>query len=185
MLRTFSANPTCRHIIFGGCHDTGYLLNLEQFKHDQSKAARITLLETTPAHRGFAELLHFPRARFETVFKSEPLPDFAPLGFAATTNTFVPAQNTTTPAQSPGLLRSTTNPSPKPSVSSPSPSTPPSSVTGGLAESNGDSTWGKWFLVFILRASNTPRQTVNSRDQHRSSTEILSTSSGGLFTTIS
>jgi hypothetical protein len=46
MLRTFSINPTCRHIIFGGCHDAGYLLNLEQFKHNESKAARITLLES-------------------------------------------------------------------------------------------------------------------------------------------
>jgi len=46
MLRTFCANPTCRHIIFGGCHDTGYLVNLEQFKHNESKAACITLLES-------------------------------------------------------------------------------------------------------------------------------------------
>ncbi|KAJ4369862.1 hypothetical protein N0V83_005626 [Neocucurbitaria cava] len=78
MLRTFSDNPTCRHIIFGGCHDAGYLLNLEHFKHNPSKAARITLLETTPAYRGFAELSNFTRARFDDVFKTGPLPDYAP-----------------------------------------------------------------------------------------------------------
>lgn len=151
MLRTFSANPTCRHIIFGGCHDAGYLLNLEQFKHDESKAARITLLETTPAYRGFAELSYFPRARFENVFKSESLPDSTSSGYVANTNAFVPAANTPTPAQSPGLFRTTTNPSPRPSVPSASPNTPPSSVTGGSTPSNGDSSWGKWFPSLRLK----------------------------------
>ncbi|KAH7117752.1 hypothetical protein B0J11DRAFT_536605 [Dendryphion nanum] len=78
MLRTFSDNPTCRQIIFGGCHDTGYLLNLDQYKHNQAKAERITLLESTNAARGFAELPNFMRVRFNSVFKSEPLPDYVP-----------------------------------------------------------------------------------------------------------
>ena len=140
MLRTFSDNPTCRHIIFGGCHDAGYLLNLEQFKHNELKAAQVTLLETTPVYRGFADLSHFKRARFDSVFKSEPLPESTP-GFVPTSNTFVPVSSAPPPpAQSPTLFRTATNPSPRPSVSSPSTNTPPSSVTG--PETNGDSSWG-------------------------------------------
>lgn len=76
MLRTFSDNPTCKHIVFGGCHDAGYLLNLEQYKHDDRKAARITLLESTPAYKGFVDLPNFPRARFDNVFRNQPLPDW-------------------------------------------------------------------------------------------------------------
>jgi hypothetical protein len=145
MLRTFSDNPTCRHIIFGGCHDAGYLLNLEQFKHNELKAARITLLETTPVFRGFADLSHFRRARFDSVFKSEPLPESVSSNFVTTTNTFVPPASAPAPTQSPGVSRTVTNPSPKPSVSvsSPSPNTPPSSVTGP-PETNGDASWGMY-----------------------------------------
>lgn len=149
MLRTFSDNPTCRHIVFGGCHDAGYLLNLEQFKHNEAKAARITLLETTPMFRGFAELSHFKRARFDSVFKSEPLPEATPSAFVATTSSFVPS-SAQAPVQPTALFRATTNPSPRTSVSSPSPHTPPSSVTGpetpGTISSNGtngDASWGK------------------------------------------
>jgi hypothetical protein len=142
MLRTFSDNPTCRHIIFGGCHDAGYLLNLEHFKHNKQKAARITLLETTPAYRGFADLSHFKRARFESVFKSEPLADGTASGFVATSNVFVPAS--AAPAvQSPVVFRTATNSPPRASVTSPSLSTPPSSVNG--PETNGDASWGKCF----------------------------------------
>ncbi|KAF2118679.1 hypothetical protein BDV96DRAFT_487270 [Lophiotrema nucula] len=75
MLRTFSDNPTCKHIIFGGCHDQGYLLNLDQYKHDQRKAERITLLETTASARGFAELPNFKKTRFDSVFRYDPLPE--------------------------------------------------------------------------------------------------------------
>lgn len=145
MLRTFSDNPTCRHIIFGGCHDAGYLLNLEHFKHDTSKASRITLLETTPMYRGFAELSKFERARFDDVFKNQPLPDYAP-----STTTF--AQPSTQalvnyPTQAPLVFRSMTNTSsptatPKPSVTRPSPSTTPLPTT----DSSVDSSWGTYSL---------------------------------------
>jgi hypothetical protein len=152
MLRTFSDNPTCRHIIFGGCHDAGYLLNLEQFKHNELKAAQITLLETTPAYRGFADLpAHFKRARFDSVFKTEPLPESTSSTFVPSSNVFVPAVTAPPPpSQSPALFRTATNPSPRPSVSSPSSNTPPSSVTGGSSESNGDSSWGQFHLLRLL-----------------------------------
>ena len=142
MLRTFSDNPTCRHIVFGGCHDAGYLLNLEHFKHNMLKASRITLLETTPAYRGFTDLTNFKRARFDDVFKNEALPDYAPLpsnGFAQMTMQS-PVQPTVQP-----LFRSITNKSstsPKTSVASLSPSLTPVS-TVAAAELNGDASWGK------------------------------------------
>ncbi|KAF1923758.1 uncharacterized protein M421DRAFT_405072 [Didymella exigua CBS 183.55] len=147
MLRTFSDNPTCRHIIFGGCHDAGYLLNLDQFKHNEAKAGRITLLESTPAYRGFVELPNFKRANFDDVFRNEPLPDFAP----AISTTVAAAQSPPHPAQSPVVVRSLMNgsmmsstPPVKPVVAavvspSPSPSTPAPSVSA--TESSDDSTW--------------------------------------------
>ncbi|KAH7392892.1 hypothetical protein BKA66DRAFT_457119 [Pyrenochaeta sp. MPI-SDFR-AT-0127] len=140
MLRTFSDNPTCRHIIFGGCHDAGYLVNLEHFKHDALKAARVTLLETTPAYRGFTELSNFKRARFDDVFKDQPLLDTTPF----TTNfarslTPVPVQH---PTQSQQIFRSMTNTSspegtPRPVATIPTPSTTPLSIT----DPSGDSSW--------------------------------------------
>ena len=144
MLRTFSDNPTCRHIIFGGCHDAGYLLNLEHFKHDMLKASQITLLETTPAYRGFTDLNNFKRARFDDVFKNEPLPDYAP-----PTNGFgqLAVQSPVQLAVQPPNRSNTNKANPSPtmiarSATSPSPSvTPLSSATP--AESNKDSSWGK------------------------------------------
>ncbi|KAI4621707.1 hypothetical protein J4E80_004077 [Alternaria sp. BMP 0032] len=144
MLRTFSDNPTCRHIVFGGCHDAGYLLNLEHFKHDAAKSSRITLLETTPAYRGFADLANFKRTRFDDVFKSEPLPDYQPpvngFGqFSVQSPVQVPVQPL------PRSVTNNTNTSsptftPRASVASPSPSvTPVSAAAPG--ESNGDSSW--------------------------------------------
>ncbi|KAH7411790.1 hypothetical protein DE146DRAFT_254622 [Phaeosphaeria sp. MPI-PUGE-AT-0046c] len=139
MLRTFSNNPTCRHIVFGGCHDSGYLINLDQLNYNELSAARITLLETTPAHKGFLELSNFKRVRFENVFRSEPLPDGPSLNSGTYGNSYVPPKSSTPPAQPPALVRMTTNQSPKPPVSSNSPQTPPSSVSG--KENNGDASW--------------------------------------------
>ncbi|KAF1917944.1 hypothetical protein BDU57DRAFT_514446 [Ampelomyces quisqualis] len=142
MLRTFSDNPTCRHIIFGGCHDAGYLTHLDQFKHNELTAARITLLETTPAFKGFYELSYFKRARFDDVFKSEPLPDSAPSVFASAGNGSAPHASIPTPAHSLALFRANTNASPRPSVSNLSTraeSSPTSSVNG--VELNGDASW--------------------------------------------
>lgn len=128
--------------MFGGCHDSGYLLNLDQLNYNELSAARITLLETTPAHKGFVELANFKRVRFENVFRSEPLPDGPPLTYGTNGNSFVPPTSATPPTQPPALFRTNTNQSPRPSVSSPSPQTPPSSVSG--KENNGDASWGTY-----------------------------------------
>lgn len=74
MLRLFISNYSCKHIIFGGCHDNGYLPNLDPWKHDNKISSRITLLESTTAQPGFTSL-NFTTTRFDTVFRSEPLPE--------------------------------------------------------------------------------------------------------------
>lgn len=144
MLRTFSDNPTCRHIIFGGCHDSGYLLNLDQFKHNEAKASRITLLETTPAYKDFTDLPNFKRANFDDVFKNEPLPDSAPAPAHVINAAVVAAQAPPPSAQPPPITRSSTNRTPpaapaSPTVISPAPSTPAPSVSA--TESSEESTW--------------------------------------------
>ncbi len=78
MFRLFVSNVHCKHIIFGGCHDNGYLPNLEPYKRDESVASRMTLLETTPAARNYSSLA-FPIVCFSSVFRTEELPEARPL----------------------------------------------------------------------------------------------------------
>lgn len=73
-LRLFLPNMQCKHVIFGGCHDNGYLPTLDPYKRDQNTAPRISLLETLPIQPGFKQL-GFKVVQFPTVFRSEPLPD--------------------------------------------------------------------------------------------------------------
>ncbi|KAF2688800.1 hypothetical protein K458DRAFT_414498 [Lentithecium fluviatile CBS 122367] len=135
MLRTFSDNPTCKHIIFGGCHDAGYLLNLDQYKHHANKAARITLLESTPAYRGFTDLPNFQRTRFDSVFKNAPLPDFYPQQQYTQAPVQTPVQPTA-PATFQPLKRALTNGSPAPTpppVSATPAASSPSTTVSSLA----------------------------------------------------
>ncbi|PVI01982.1 hypothetical protein DM02DRAFT_613295 [Periconia macrospinosa] len=142
MLRTFSDNPTCKHIVFGGCHDAGYLLNLEQYKHDEQKAARITLLESTPALKGFADLTNFPRTRFDGIFRNQSLPDWNPSNPA-----FAPA-----PAANNGqyAIRTTTrqnsdSPGPQSASNTPITSSPATTASSLAIQANGsaDSSWAQ------------------------------------------
>ncbi|THY37761.1 hypothetical protein D6C99_09471 [Aureobasidium pullulans] len=73
-LRLFLPNMQCKHVIFGGCHDNGYLPTLDPYKRDQNTAPRISLLETLPIQPGFTQL-GFKVVQFPTVFRSDPLPD--------------------------------------------------------------------------------------------------------------
>lgn len=83
MFRLFIGNHQCKHIVFGGCHDNGYLPTLDPYKHDTAIASRISLLETTPAQPGFIAL-NFKTTRFDAVFRSDPLPEKPPMsGYAA------------------------------------------------------------------------------------------------------
>ncbi|KAL5390410.1 hypothetical protein DPSP01_001969 [Paraphaeosphaeria sporulosa] len=127
MLRTFSDNPTCRHIIFGGCHDAGYLLNLDQYKHHAHKATRITLLESTPAWRGFAELPNFRRMRFDDVFRNTELPEYGytlPRSYAPIQpNISAPMQQSVSASVQP-IARAMTEPTPPPGFTNPPPGFP-------------------------------------------------------------
>jgi hypothetical protein len=75
MRRMFSFyynNVQCRKIIFAGCHDTGYIHDLQEKQGLEEANQRIVLLETTPAEPQFRQL-GFPIIRFDSVFRSTPL----------------------------------------------------------------------------------------------------------------
>lgn len=74
MFRIFLHNTQCRHIVFGGCFDNGYINILDQFKRDEEIVKRITLLEATPAQPGFRDL-GYAMTNFPDVFRNDPLPD--------------------------------------------------------------------------------------------------------------
>ncbi|OTA91164.1 hypothetical protein M434DRAFT_32965 [Hypoxylon sp. CO27-5] len=76
-LRLMVYNLQCKHIIFGPCHDRGYIVELRPYQLETSTSAKISLLETTPPSYEFQEL-GFRRVKFTDVFRSEPLPDGPP-----------------------------------------------------------------------------------------------------------
>ncbi|KAI1137226.1 hypothetical protein F5Y05DRAFT_388537 [Hypoxylon sp. FL0543] len=76
-LRLMVHNLQCRHIIFGPCHDRGYIVELRPHQLETSISTKISLLETTPASHEFYELT-FRRVKFTDVFRSETLPDGPP-----------------------------------------------------------------------------------------------------------
>ncbi|XDG08520.1 hypothetical protein ABKA04_008135 [Annulohypoxylon sp. FPYF3050] len=76
-LRLMVHNLQCKHIIFGPCHDKGYIVELRPYQLDTSISTKLSLLETTVAPRDFQEL-RLRRVKFPNVFRSEPLPDRPP-----------------------------------------------------------------------------------------------------------
>lgn len=82
MFRLFVSNANCKHIIFGGCHDNGYIPNLEPYKRDESVLSRLTLLESTPAERSYTSL-GFPIICLPSVFRGDQLPDSRALAASA------------------------------------------------------------------------------------------------------
>ncbi|KAI1804740.1 hypothetical protein F4811DRAFT_552610 [Daldinia bambusicola] len=73
-LRLMVHNLQCKHIIFGPCHDKGYIVELRPYQLETSVCNKISLLETTQPPREFSELV-FRRVRFNDVFRSELLPE--------------------------------------------------------------------------------------------------------------
>ncbi|KAH7082404.1 hypothetical protein FB567DRAFT_531213 [Paraphoma chrysanthemicola] len=65
----FVRNPTCRHIIFGACHDNGYVRMLEDFAFDSTVVDRITLLLSFNVGQEFKKL-PFRCTRMEKVFRT-------------------------------------------------------------------------------------------------------------------
>ncbi|KAI1392860.1 uncharacterized protein F4822DRAFT_143447 [Hypoxylon trugodes] len=74
MLRVMVYNLQCKHIIFGPCHDKGYIVELRPYQLETVISTKLSLLETTPAPRDFQEL-RFRRVQFPNVFRSELLPE--------------------------------------------------------------------------------------------------------------
>jgi hypothetical protein len=69
MFRIFLANKQCKHIIFAGLHDNGYLNILKPYEHDIDTSSRITLLETLPAQPEY-KTLGLKIISFENVFRN-------------------------------------------------------------------------------------------------------------------
>ncbi|RFN42555.1 rna exonuclease 3 [Fusarium flagelliforme] len=76
-LKQFVRNPTCRHIIFGACHDNSYVRLLEDYAHDDSVVDRVTLLHGFSVGREFRDL-RFKSFKMEDVFNSAPVRNLAP-----------------------------------------------------------------------------------------------------------
>ncbi|CAF3487073.1 unnamed protein product, partial [Fusarium graminearum] len=74
--KQFVKNPTCRHIIFGACHDNSYVRLLEDYCHDDSVVDRVTMLHGFSVGREFRDL-RFKSFKMEDVFKAAPLQDVA------------------------------------------------------------------------------------------------------------
>lgn len=72
MLNFYHNNIQCKKIIFAGCHDTGYVHDLEEKRGHEDAHQRLVLLETTSAEPQFRKL-GLPITRFDTVFRTEPL----------------------------------------------------------------------------------------------------------------
>ncbi|KAL4883362.1 hypothetical protein BJY04DRAFT_184509 [Aspergillus karnatakaensis] len=68
----FITNPTCRHIIFGACHDNGYVRLLERHQNT-AVADRVTLLPAFETGKEFSGLGFRSMRRLETIFRGEPV----------------------------------------------------------------------------------------------------------------
>ncbi|KAJ5729300.1 uncharacterized protein N7483_003808 [Penicillium malachiteum] len=70
MLDHYYNNFQCQQIFFIGCHDTGYINELQRYTNEPN---RIVLVETTPAPAAFSTMLPFAIKRFDNVFRSTSL----------------------------------------------------------------------------------------------------------------
>ncbi|KAJ5096920.1 hypothetical protein N7456_007641 [Penicillium angulare] len=70
MLDHYHNNFQCKRIFFAGCHDNGYVNELQKYTSDPD---RIVLIETTPAQPTFKDLLPFAITRFDNIFRSTSL----------------------------------------------------------------------------------------------------------------
>lgn len=68
----FIENPTCRHILFGACHDNGYVRLLEKYAADSAVTERVTLLYSFETGREFTGL-PFKSTKMDAVFRTQPL----------------------------------------------------------------------------------------------------------------
>ena len=63
----------CKHLLFGCCHDNGYVPTLDSWKNDMTVASRISLVQPYRLGEGY-EKLPFDVAHFNGVFRDAELP---------------------------------------------------------------------------------------------------------------
>ncbi|WAO91234.1 Hypothetical protein NCS54_00869400 [Fusarium falciforme] len=72
VFKQFVGNPTCRHVIFGACHDNSYVRLLEDYASDDSVVERVTLLHGFSVGREFRQL-GFKSMAMNGVFRDGPV----------------------------------------------------------------------------------------------------------------
>ncbi|KAH6891427.1 hypothetical protein B0T10DRAFT_528593 [Thelonectria olida] len=82
VFRQFVNNPTCRHVIFGACHDNTYVRLLEDYATDASIAERVTLLHGFQVGREFGDL-QFKSMKMPALFRDKPVKGGEPFDSAA------------------------------------------------------------------------------------------------------
>lgn len=85
----------CKHVLFGPCHDNGYLPVLEEYKRNTAFASRFSLITGTPAEPGFRQL--FDIETYDDIFRNENLKPQA----AATPPSAVSSPRSATPLPPP------------------------------------------------------------------------------------
>ncbi|KAM0282019.1 hypothetical protein ACHAQH_003225 [Verticillium albo-atrum] len=73
LLKLFFGNPTCRHVIFGACHDNGYVRSLERLTASEEAKERLTLLESFQVGWEYRSLGIKKSAKMESIFRTECL----------------------------------------------------------------------------------------------------------------
>ncbi|KAJ5663970.1 hypothetical protein N7507_004701 [Penicillium longicatenatum] len=73
MLDHYYRTVQCKKIFWVGCHDNGYLHDLQQYSSDPASKHRIVLVATTPAEPNFQSRLPYRMTRFDSVFRATPL----------------------------------------------------------------------------------------------------------------
>ena len=76
MLTMFVNNQHCKQILFGCCHDNGYLPNLDPYIKNPAMVARITLMRRSRLGQYYSNL-PFAVADFSSVFRTSDLPETA------------------------------------------------------------------------------------------------------------
>ncbi|KAM0334997.1 hypothetical protein ACHAQA_000031 [Verticillium albo-atrum] len=73
LLQLFFENPSCCHIIFGACHDNGYVRTLEKVVASEEAKDRLTLLHSFHVGREFGPLNIKKSTTMGAIFRTEPL----------------------------------------------------------------------------------------------------------------
>ncbi|RAH80827.1 hypothetical protein BO86DRAFT_340745 [Aspergillus japonicus CBS 114.51] len=72
IFQEFIGNPTCRHVMFGACHDNGYVRLLEKYQNNNKADSRkVTLIYPFEPGKEFGGLSGYPSLQFETIFQTE------------------------------------------------------------------------------------------------------------------